>query len=405
MLLYNLLLGAIFAAAAPKALYQLIRHGKGRRSLSSRLGFAKIPVIPGKVAWIHAVSVGEAKAACVLAQKLQKEGFSLIISSVTETGHEEACRSIPGACAHIFLPFDFPGLCRRIVKKINPKVVIVMETDLWYNFLHEAKKTGAKVLLANGKISENSFKWFSRIPFFAAPLFALVDYFFVQTQIHKERFKKLGVPAQKISVTGNLKLQTSSKVFAPLQFWQNGPVVVFGSTHKGEEELFLAVLKKLPGIRAVLVPRHPERFDEVEKLLKKKQVAYSRAGRGVADDSTVVLLDRMGELQACYAGADLAVVGGSFVDGIGGHNIIEPIQAGKPVLFGPCMDAQQELLELVLAYGAGKQVKGETLANEIQKMLCYPDQAIAGGQKLIGQTGSALEEIITCIKRMSFAKI
>lgn len=371
-MLYRLVLLLGGMLLLPKALFSYVRGGKGRESLPWRLGFKtfEFSARGRPVAWIHAVSVGETQAVFPLAKKLELAGFDLVISNVTETGHALSKQLFPKALLCCYLPIDLPSLVTRCINQVSPKLVIVSESDLWYSFLKSAKAHGAEVFVVNGKISSRSSKLFSLIKPFAKRLFSLPDKIFAQSLEYKARYCSLGVPEEKIIVTGNMKFEPRSKTGSRVDFKiPKDKAVIFGSTHEGEERLFLEVLKELDGVKGVIVPRHPERFDRVWNEILKSGQRASRFSLGIDPDAKILLIDKMGYLEEAYNQGTVAVVGGSFISGVGGHNILEPIFAKIPVLFGPYMEGQKEMVNEVLWGDVGVQVSSKALLPELKKFL------------------------------------
>lgn len=387
-LYYNTLLLIFGIAYLPKLLYDKIVSGKYTESISKKLGvnFPKINSADRYTIWVHAVSVGETKAVSSLVRRLKKRFHNplIIISSTTETGHAEAKKCLACADHHVYLPFDLSWIIRPIMKRVRPNLVLVTETDFWYNFLNAAKEVGATTALVNGKLSKKSTKRFAFLKFFSKRLFELFDIICVQSEHHLPRFLKVGVPKTKIKVTGNLKLDDDYPDInqEEIQAWkeelgigEQDKVVVIGSTHSPEESLFLEIFQgiweKHPEIKVVIVPRHPERFEEVAKTLESLNIPFTRFSnpRHKQGNEKVVLIDAMGLLRKCYQFADIAFVGGSFIDKIGGHNILEPCWYGSPTLFGPNMESQPELVRLVRKFGAGIQLPLAKVAPTVQDLL------------------------------------
>lgn len=336
-ILLNFAYDAVVAVAGVCCLaYQRLFRGKCRNSLWQRLGF-RFPLIEKgrgeggrRLIWIHAVSVGETKAVAAIAKKLRERdpAVLLVVSSITETGHAEAQRSLPFADFHVFLPLDVSWIIGPIVSRVAPDVVLIGETDLWYQFMRAAKRAGAFVALVNGKLSHRSAERLRKVPFFARPLLGQLDLFCLQSAAYLQRFAKLGVAPNKLVVTGNTKFSSAPEVLAAAQLSllrdrlgvaAQTPVVVAGSTHAGEEQIILeameSVWKEFPAALLLLVPRHPERFDTVAALLDSRGIRYRRwslldsqqrdEGRG-----SVILVDAMGVLMCCYQLATIAIVGG-----------------------------------------------------------------------------------------------
>ncbi len=383
---YNFSLLLFALASLPKVLLQ---REKYRNSLPARLGLELPAITKGagkRLFWIHAVSVGEAKAALPLFERLKKEypHALVVVSSTTETGHEEAKRSLEGADAYFYLPLDFSWTMRKLVEMLKPDVLFLMEGEFWHNLITEAKKAGASVVLVNGKLSELSRERFSLIPFFTNRVFGGIDHFCVQSAFHQNRFLQLGVPRSKVTITGNIKLDVKQRILTPSEkdYWkeelgllQNDRIVTIGSTHAGEEVLLLdamkEVWKELADLKLLLVPRHPERFEEAAALLDARKIPYvTFTGRRLKNRrERVVLIDTMGMLTTCYQLSEAAIVAGSFTGAVGGHNIFEAIQCGIPVLFGPHMQAQRELSSLVLESGAGRQASLQALPHTLLDVL------------------------------------
>lgn len=404
LIVYEVVLWIIALIAIPKTIYSFFVHKKYRQSLLPRLGIRYPAFQPHSLPsiWIHAVSMGETKAIVSVARELKRlfPDNPLIISSATETGHSEAKRSLPFADYHVYLPFDFGWVVSRIVKKASPGLVILCESDFWYNFLYYSKKNGASLALVNGKMSERSMRHFRLVPFFSHRLFGLLDVLCVQNNLYRARFIEAGATLNKIVVTGNLKLdgdypQLSSEEAnewrQKLGIQPNQIVLTIGSTHAPEEQLCIQVLKEIwkrtPDLRVILVPRHPERFKEVAQLLEKERllwINFSNISRRTGKEQ-VILMDAMGLLRMCYQLSDLAIVGGSFTDRVGGHNILEPCWYGKPVLFGPHMHTQLELVDLMKQYEAGVQVNEDQLYSILEKWIEHPQEA-----KEIGANGLRL---------------
>ncbi len=430
VILYELGLWILAILALPKFLYDLIIHKKYRKSFFQRFGFG-LPTIQSKdhpVIWIHAISLGETKAVVALARELKKkypEG-TLIISSITETGHSEAEKCMPFADHHIYLPFDFNFLAKYAIKKISPNLVLLCESDFWFNFLRHAKNNGASIGLVNGKISQRSANRFAKYPFFSKRIFNLFDIFCFQNALYRDRFLEVGIPLSKMHVTGNLKFDDEYPQLTPeevidwrkkLGIEQHQFVLTIGSTHDPEETLLLETLnevwKSKPELKVLLIPRHPERYNEVAKLLEKQRTLSicfteinSRTGK-----EQITLMNAMGLLRMCYQLSDLSIVGGSYTPRIGGHNILEPCWYGKPVLFGPYMHGQVEFVNIVKQYESGLQVNIENLSSQLNQLLDDKEERMRIGQRgiqmmadLKGSTARTLVELFPILQKVSGKK-
>ncbi|HXF29397.1 MAG TPA: glycosyltransferase N-terminal domain-containing protein, partial [Chlamydiales bacterium] len=292
-LFYEIACFFTFLAFLPKIAYKAVTKGKYRKNFWKRLGFG-FPDIPrddsSPLFWIHAGSVGETQAISALVKQLKNEvpNARFVISSITETGHETAKRIMPFATAHVYLPFDFFFTVRKVLSKARPDVVILAESDFWWRFLYEAKRKGAVILLASGKISPRSYERFKRFSFFSRKLFSLVDHYCVQDTTYQSRFLDLGVPASKMAVTGNIKgdvtfsalsPEEKAEIYKKFNLSEKDFLLVVGSTHAPEEEVILSALKPLlennPRFKLMIVPRHPERFSEVKAICEKTNIAFA----------------------------------------------------------------------------------------------------------------------------------
>lgn len=404
-LVYNALLSVGALLYLPRFLYDRFVVGKYRESFSARwgCGVKALPRDGRFTIWVHAVSVGETKAVVKLLRELKGQMGEprIVVSTVTETGMSEAKRSIPFADRWIYLPFDFSWVIGPVVRKIAPDLLILSETDFWYNFISAAKRGGAAVALVNGKLSARAAKRYSFLRYFSKKLFSLFDLFLLQSEHHRRRFEEAGARSDKLLVTGNIKLDDEKAPLPPseLAAWKEElgiekgeRVVVLGSTHHPEEALFLDLFltkwSPYSDMKLFIVPRHPERFDEVAAMIEQRAIPYARLSllKERRGDERVILVDAMGLLSKCYEIADLAIVCGSFTSRVGGHNIVEPCHYGVPVLYGPHMESQPELVRLVEKFGAALPVTRESVAEEVVSLL-YNDRERA---KKLGEAGRKL---------------
>src|SRR2546427_4882725 len=380
-LTYSLLTLVLFIVVSPYFAYQAIRYKKYVASLRERLGYLPISFnVDGEESlWIHAVSVGEALMARALAADLKARypRLRLFLSTTTIAGQQVARRSLQHVDAVFYFPFDWAFIVRRTVSLVKPRVFIMMETEIWPNLLRVCRKRGVKSVVINGRISSRSYPRYRLIrPFFRRVL-ADVDRFCMQSEESARRLIDLGADPSRVSVTGSLKfdsleLPTPASHGKPrervLRFFRISPhrtVIVAGSTFRGEEaavlRAFARVKSTMPGALAVLAPRQPERFGEVERLARDAGFATTRRSELPIDSeprADVVVLDSIGELAQVYQLATGVFVGGSLVDH-GGHNILEPAIFGKPILFGPHMQNFKEIADAVLSNDAAIQVQAD----------------------------------------------
>ncbi len=400
-LFYEIGLFLAFLVALPKALYECLRYGKHKTNFLKRLGFGFPKVVKkanGPLVWVHAVSVGECHVANPLIKRLKAEmpDATFLVSSVSETGHAEAKKSIQ-ADYHVYLPFDFYLPVKYVLSQAKPDIVILCEGDFWYRFLKESKKQGAITCVVNGKVSERSMQNFCHFSFFTKRLFSYIDHLSLQSELYKERFLRMGIAASKIAVTGNLKCDalptpvSEAEIQAlrvKMQLTADDKVLVIGSTHDPEEELLLSQLAplqaKFPNLKLIIAPRHPERFEVVKTILEKHNLSYGTWTQGSKTERPQsYLIDAMGILRKCYQLADIAIVAGSFTDKVGGHNIMEPQAFGIPVISGPHMHSQPQLIECAKFYNAILQIEGKDVASAVEELLQEPKKCQDLGKRAL----------------------
>ncbi len=318
-----------------------------RKRWRERLGI--LPGAPKKGGvLIHAVSVGEAEAAKPFVQALLKaySSHSITMTCMTPTGSARIKQGFADKVFHSYLPYDWPCALKKALRQIEPKVVCIMETELWPNLLYVCEELNIPVLLLNGRLSERSARGYQRWGCLTKTMFRQITHIAAQSKADAERYCQSGALASKVSVTGNIKYDIKlepSWIEAGQrlrQAWQNCFVVIAASTHEGEEALilpeYIKLKSKLPHAKLILVPRHPERFEKIHHLILSTGLSLecrSQAHYPTAD-TDVFLGDSMGELMSFYAAADVAFVGGSLVE-TGGHNPLEPAIVGVPVVMGP----------------------------------------------------------------------
>lgn len=412
----------------PVIIYHLYRSvSRGRPpAFRERFGFipaAELACIGNRpVIWLHAVSVGEAIAARPLLKALRAQypGHAILVSNTTETGRGIAT-SFPEKDLCIYFPFDFLPAVRSTLKRIRPELIIIMETEIWPNFTREATRRGIPVILANGRISDRSFSRYLKFGWFFRHALQYFSCLCMQTETDRERIIAIGAPGERTLVSGNLKYDIP---FHPVQDEEKATlrkryavhdslkVITAASTHAGEEEYLLATYRELltsfGDLFLVLVPRHPERADEVAAMLERMSMPYQRrtamttAEGGLFQSGQVLLVDTIGEMMALYALSDLAFIGGSLVP-TGGHNLLEPASLGIPSIFGPNMTNFREIADLVLQYGAGIQVEtAAALTDSCRALLTSAELRMVLGQnglKLMRDTGGATERLLEVISR------
>jgi len=391
--------------------YRLVVRGKSRAGLRQRLGgVPRLPPPPaaGRV-WLQAVSAGEVAAAAPVARWLRELSpeTEIVITTTTPAGQAQARRLIPWAAAHAYFPFDFWPCAAAALARLQPTVIASVETEIWPNWLSLARARGVPSLVLNGKFSDRGFRRARRV----APLYrwalGLPEGLLMQSEGDAERAVALGAPPSRVRVVGQTKFEQTipavseaerAELRRALGLPSEAPLLIAGSTHPGEEEQVVAAWEaarqRVAELHLIVAPRHIERAEAVAAMLAARgyRVLRRRAGPPPADaldpQRTVWLLDTMGELARLYALADVVFVAGSLAP-IGGHDLLQPLFHGKPVLFGPYVQNQRDTAALLLAAGAGFQVRdARELADAVVALLTDPGRAAAArtaGERLLAQ--------------------
>jgi 3-deoxy-D-manno-octulosonic-acid transferase len=353
--LYSLLLTLGVVALLPRFVIDAFRHGKYVQGLSERLG--QLPAVEASgrpVIWLHCVSVGEAQAARPLAQAILDKfpTHALVVSTTTLTGQRIARDVFRSDATTVFyFPFDWAWTARRSLRAVNPSIVLIMETELWPNFLRECRKLGVPVAIVNGRLSERSFRRYSLIRRFVKRIVNHLELALMQTEQDAERMRGLGLASNRVFVSGNVKFDApddagqqplTEELRERFHFDDGRPLFVAASTHSPEERIIVEAFTQLRSthgneqVRLLIAPRHPERFAEVAALLESSGLVWERrSGARSPGDSAcdVILLDSIGELRAVYPLARIVFVGGSLSQ-TGGHNILEPAMVGACTVTG-----------------------------------------------------------------------
>jgi len=421
--LYTLLYYAILVFILP---FQYLKRPKKlkKRWLREKFGFIKGGL--GGGIWIHAVSVGEVMAAIPLLKKLREKypSKSLMLSTITDTGQKVGRERVPEGTMVFYLPFDIPIILKRVFERMRLELLITIETELWPNLFRISRQYGIPVVLLNGRISEKSFKGYKKASFFMKEVLSNVDLFCMQSEMDAERISSIGVNEGRIKVLGNFKFDI--KPPSKIPEWSErmkGPVLIAGSTHEGEEEFLISVYMKLKkdftDLNLILAPRHPERFKDVEDLLRSKGVSFIkrsalstsnpplpplvRGGEGGFSElqtfsGTVILLDTVGELSAVYGISDIAIIGKSF-KGYGGQNPLEPAYWGKPIVCGLHME-NFPFIKDFYREGAAFEVDENGLYSKLRELFLLPEKAKKTGlkaQQLYKKNTGAVDRAIEVI--------
>ncbi len=375
--------------------------------------------LPKHAILIHAVSLGETLASQPLVNALlaQYPHYPLIITNTTATGAERA-RALWGTKVHqCYLPYDYPWAMQRFISRCQPRLVIVMETELWPNFLATLARQKIPVLLANARLSAKSAQGYGKIQSLVTPMLEALSVLAAQDSATAERFLALGAPPAVVTVTGSLKFDLtlpdnlSERAEAIRESWQlaGRPVWVAASTHDGEDAIVLDAFKQIqqsfPQALLLLVPRHPERFDKVAELIAKQGFSVARRSQQQSVDAAieVFLGDSMGELLLWLALADVAFIGGSLVN-VGGHNPLEPAALSVPMVTGPTMFNFQQITDILVEAGALKQAANSaeiaTVVIDWLKNSNEKRQAGTAGAKVVAANRGALAKHLAIIDKL-----
>jgi len=386
MRLYNAALFPLRIALAAWAAFR-IKSGSHAAEWSERLARCLPDAEPGGI-WIHGASVGEVRIVGELARGLReaRPTVPLSVSALTATGHGQLPRP-PRVDAAFFLPLDFAGLPSRILQALRPRLLVIVETELWPNLLSEAQQAGIAVVTVNGRLSEHKMASYRRLKRLYRPLLSRLEAVGVRSDADARRFGELGVPADRIRVTGNVKYDLPTPVVDPdglrrrLGLTPERPVFVAGSTAKGEDgqvlEAFSIARSRHPELLLVLAPRHPERCPEVRQVVRSAGFEVdSLSESDGAPPRDVLLVDTIGQLKHLYSLATAAFVGGSLVPR-GGHNVLEPAAVGVPVLYGPHTDSVSEPADALEQAGGGVRVgSARELGVAVDSIVSDPDRAL-----------------------------
>ena len=331
-----------------------------RSRIPERLSLDRMKHSPVDI-WVHAVSLGEVIAITPLIEQYLAKNKQVLVTTMTPTGLERLMQQFGNRVISRYVPYDFPFALRRFFKTFKPKVGVIVETELWPNLIHFARKAGVCLLLFNARLSEQSCRGYFKFIWFFKPLLNQFNGIYVQTEADAARFITLGAEPKRVQVTGNIKFDLEIKqmdfepFFAIKSSWGiNRVIVIAASTHDDEEQQlvngFRRLQEKIPKLLLLIAPRHPERFDTIHQLVRGSgfNTGLRSDSSSLNEDNEVVVLDCLGELLGFYYMSDYAFVGGSLVP-CGGHNVLEPIALGVPVFIGPYVDNFRAICNSLLA--------------------------------------------------------
>jgi 3-deoxy-D-manno-octulosonic-acid transferase len=406
--IYTLILTLGLVVSFP---YYFVRFGKYFPTLADRVGFLKVPQLHRSI-WVHGVSVGEVKAVEKLLERLRQQfpGKPLVVSTSTPAGQQLA-RERRDIVDHTFyFPIDLPWCVRRTVDRIDPEMVIIAETEIWPNFLRACRTRGVRVVMINGRISDKSFARYRLVRRWLRRVFEDYSIIGVQSEMDRRRIEAIGADPQKVTVLGNLKydvIASSRPLDAGLanllKSWQQ--LWIAASTMPGEEELVLdafAELRKIhPDLKLLIAPRHADRFDAVEGIIRKKGLGVLRRSGLTEAQESVLLLDSFGELAAAFQYATVVFMGGSLVPK-GGHNVLEPARYRNPIVFGPHMENFRDMARLFLEAKAAVQIQNSAqLAPAVAHLLSNPEEAAGLGRNawtVVQQNTGATDRVLQVLE-------
>lgn len=389
--IYTFLLILVFPYAIAHLLWRGRKQSEYLQHIGERFGF--YPARSSKpVIWLHTVSVGETRAAASLVGALQSQfpHHQILLTHTTPTGRAASEQLFGDQVLRVYLPYDYPFAVKLFLQHFQPQIGILLETEIWSNLIHQCRIRSLPLLLLNARLSEKSARGYARFAKLTRSALSELTGIAAQTPEDARRLTELG--ARNVQIMGNLKYDIAPPAAMltlgqqlRAQFGQHRKIFLAASTREGEESLILAAIKNfdLPDLLIVLVPRHPQRFADVEKLLQQLNLSYQKRSdqQAIAVQTKVVLGDSMGEMFAYYAACDVAFIGGSLLP-FGGQNLIEASAVGRPVLIGPYTYNFEQATELALAAGAALRIEN---ANELQQKI----QELFGQPQRLAKMGSA----------------
>lgn len=403
--MYRIFSTLIFLLILP--IYAAVRALKGKPLSPQKFGKFEAPQLGDKVIMYHGVSVGEVIALENLIKRT-KEAFpdyKLVVTTGTITGQEIAKKKFEDIADFItYFPFDIPFCVKGFLKRINPSVVLIAETELWPTFAHYCKQKNIPLYVINGRISDSTFRSYRLLTPFFKGLFKNYAGIFTQSEQDNEKFIKIGAPADKTKVMGNLKFDVK-KIHADFDLGE-GRIIIAGSTHKGEDEIilnaFCELKKEFPDIKLLLAPRHLTREDEVKSLVEKTGLSFGlRSNNDRFDNNEIIILNTLGELSKIYQICDFAFIGGSF-NKTGGHNPLEAAVYEKPVISGPSIHNFKDIYGLLTQTNAGKVVKTpQELTVYMRKLLAdkeFYTKACDDCKSVFKEQQGALDFVINSLK-------
>ena len=410
--MFQFIYSLLIRLALPFILVRLWWQGRKapalRQDWQHRLGL--VPQLHGPVIWVHAVSVGETIAAGPMVRRLlaRNLGATILMTAMTDTGLAQARKMFGDRIAYAYAPYDTPGGIRRFLNRVNPRILVIMETEIWPNIIRQCRSRRVPVFLINARMSERSARGYERVRGVAAPIIKSISWVAAQAEKDAERFRRIGVAPGNVEVTGSVKFDVDipdDVRAASVSFRKSlgeRPVWIAGSTHTGEDEQLLAAHRQILVQHAdallIIVPRHPERFDSVAEMAQGEGFSVVRRSTGASPAGAEVYLgDTMGELMMLYGASDIAFVGGSLIER-GGHNPLEPAVWGIPVFSGPHVFNFETIFQRLQDDGGVHLVQGsDDLAKAVSRLMADSDARLACGAKalaVVNRNRGALDKVV-----------
>lgn len=408
----------VFVIALPVIFYRLWMKDKKvpgyRVRWPERFGISPVCNETRPIVWVHAVSVGEVVAATpIINRLLNNPNIAVMVTTMTPTGSTRVVEGFGDKVLHVYAPYDLPWTVAAFLRRVHPVLAIIMETELWPNMLHVCAKQQLPTILANARLSARSAKGYRHFPNTTRALLDSLTWVCVQNCEDADRFLDLGLAPQKLIVTGSVKfdLELPESLLKAAQdlkqsYGSQRPIFIAASTHDGEDPIILnafsRVLKRHPTALLILVPRHPERFDNVVALSQKRFKTLRRSSGLLPDSDTQVMVgDTMGEMMLLYGCADVAFVGGSLIER-GGHNTIEPAYWALPIVCGPHTFNFADICKRLIGCGGMVTVYDEeTLAEQVENWLAHPDEMKRVGEnaaRFADQNRGATDRVMTLVE-------
>jgi 3-deoxy-D-manno-octulosonic-acid transferase len=379
-----------------------------RRNWQHRLGY--VPSVPGPVIWVHAVSVGETIAAGPMVRRLLagNPDAAILMTAMTDTGLAQARKMFGNRVRYAYAPYDTPGSIRRFLNRTRPRILVIMETEIWPNMIRQSRKRKVPIFLINARLSERSARGYERIRRLVLPIMQSISWVAAQAEKDAERFRRIGLDPQRVEVTGSVKFDVDipddirQAASALRQRLGDRPVWIAGSTHAGECVQLLQAHRQIldwhPDALLIVVPRHPDRFGTVAEMIRSEGYSLARRSLQEAPDSAQVYLgDTMGELMMLYGASDLAFVGGSLIPR-GGHNPLEPAAWGIPVFAGHHVFNFETIYQRLLEHRGVFLVDGpDDLAERVSVLFASPDIRQEDGQRalaVLNKNRGALDKVV-----------